>query len=91
MGYLQNRSIGRKFPGRTIYRTEKPLALGKTGVILSAVSSLHLVAVKLTKRQLSALDDEVKRQRRDTFKTSASRSSVLREALEKMVKRVQAK
>jgi Arc/MetJ-type ribon-helix-helix transcriptional regulator len=49
------------------------------------MSSLHLVAVKLTKKQLRALDAEVKRRRRSTFDVTASRSSVLREALEKLM------
>jgi predicted transcriptional regulator len=49
------------------------------------------VAVKLTKRQLCALDEEVRRQQKVASKISVSRSSVLREALEKLVEHAQAK
>lgn len=43
--------------------------------------ALHLVGVKLTKKQLVALDNEVRRRRHETFEVAASRSSVLRDAL----------
>jgi hypothetical protein len=55
------------------------------------MSSLYLVAVKLTKRQLRALDTEVRKRRKATFDVTASRSSVLRDALEKLVTCAQVK
>jgi Arc/MetJ-type ribon-helix-helix transcriptional regulator len=49
------------------------------------MSRLRLVAVKLTEKQLARLDAEVRRRRRETAEVAASRSSVLRDALVRLV------
>jgi uncharacterized small protein (DUF1192 family) len=49
------------------------------------MARLKLVAVKMTTRQIALLDAEVRRRRAKTAEVSASRSSVLRDALLRLV------
>jgi uncharacterized small protein (DUF1192 family) len=58
-----------------------------TRVILRSIMTLRLVGVKLTRHQLALLDAEVKRRRAQTAEVAASRSSVLRDALLRLVAR----
>jgi hypothetical protein len=48
---------------------------------------LRLIGVKLTKQQLDLLDAEVKRRRKSTAEVAATRSSVMRDALIRLVER----
>ena len=56
----------------------------------SSMARLRLVAVKLTAKQLATLDAEARRRRTKTSEVAASRSSVLRDALVRLVEGVHA-
>jgi len=49
------------------------------------MARLKLVAVKMTAKQIARLDAEVRRRRAETAEVAASRSSVLRDALLRLV------
>ena len=66
-------------------KTLNTLRVGITEVILVTMARLKLVAVKMTAKQIARLDAEVRRRRAETAEVAASRSSVLRDALLRLV------